>query len=623
MSQQEIENQIIELFSLLEETFKGKDNKKIKESMNKLNEIYKKNPSNINILFLALSYKSIAGRELTLNNHKSVALYLKNLLLSRKNENPEIIFSYLNKIFELIFEKSKENPYLNNYSIISSFQSTIQNLLSFKNMLDKKDYLEKLFNSILNYIQNENSEYFLAIAKSVILFCTSLLSSKCADDTNYNQLINSYYIPIIDIIFSNVPKYLNPKNNMYNIEFITIIKLLLDGFYNNLQKTKGIFQNDTIKEISMMFFKKYGSYCYELLQLMPEFDLDTKNKFGSPNPIIVFNQNEKLCYELNNMKGKAIQFISFITQISTLKEQYENEDIKNYIKDKDLQQIIKDIMALIMRSFQDILNSKEKYNYIRKNFDEKNDEEDITNMLLYQICVFLTRALIREPIKSELKSNMKQFLLNIFFPLIVSSEDEINFIENDPEGYHQYINDITFKFKNQNFRTSGCFLVKKICDEYEDIDNFVKSGKNLYICSTTPGNAKTTWAAKLMLNYFNKVWPNSYDTTRGLFVHIPTLMLDLKKFDAIPEYINRIKDADLVIWDDLAATNKLTEYEHEQLLQFIDYRIQNELSNIYTSNITDPTMLIQNIGARLASRVYTGSKIITFIAKDFRAGGNL
>ena len=78
MSQQEIENQIIELFSLLEETFKGKDNKKIKESMNKLNEIYKKNPSNINILFLALSYKSIAGRELTLNNHKSVALYLKN-----------------------------------------------------------------------------------------------------------------------------------------------------------------------------------------------------------------------------------------------------------------------------------------------------------------------------------------------------------------------------------------------------------------------------------------------------------------------------------------------------------------------------------------------------------------
>ena len=455
MSQQEVETQIIELFSLLEETFKGKDNKKIKESMNKLNEIFKKDPTNINILFLALSYKEIGDRKLTLDNHKSVAVYLKNLLLSRKNENPEMIFYYLNKIFELIFEKSKENSFLSNYSIINSFQSIIQNLLSFKNMLDKKDYLENLFKAILNYIQKENTEYFLTIAKPVI--------------------INSYYIPIIDIIFSNVPKYLNPKNNMYNIEFITIIKLLLDGFYNNLLKTKGIFQNDTIKEISMMFFKKYGSYCFELLQLMPEFDEETKNKFGNPNPIIVLNKNEKLCYELNNMKGKAIQFISFIIQISTMKEKYDNDDINNYIKDKDLQKTIKDIMALIVKSFQDILNSKEKYNYIRQNFEEKNDEDDINNMLLYQICVFLTRALIREPIKSELKSNMKQFLLNVFFPLIVSSEDEISFMENDPEGYHQYINDITFKFKNQNFRTSGCFLVKKICEEYEDIDNFVIS----------------------------------------------------------------------------------------------------------------------------------------------------
>ena len=42
MTQQEIEKRIIELFTLLEETFKGKDNKKIKESMNRLKEINKK-----------------------------------------------------------------------------------------------------------------------------------------------------------------------------------------------------------------------------------------------------------------------------------------------------------------------------------------------------------------------------------------------------------------------------------------------------------------------------------------------------------------------------------------------------------------------------------------------------
>ena len=255
MSQQEIEVKIIEIFTLLEETFKGKDNKKIKESMNKLNEMFKENPNNINILFLALSYKTIAGKEISLDNHKSVALFLKNLLLSKKKERPEMIFFYLNQIIELIFEKSKENPFLNNYSIISSFQSIIQNLLSFKNIIERKDYLEQLFKAILNYIKNEKAEYFLTTAKSVILLIFSLLASKSADDTNYIMLINSYYIPIIDIIFSNVPKYLIPKNNIYNLEFITIIKLLLEGFYNNLLKIKGIFENDIIKEISMIFFK--------------------------------------------------------------------------------------------------------------------------------------------------------------------------------------------------------------------------------------------------------------------------------------------------------------------------------------------------------------------------------
>lgn len=155
-----------------------------------------------------------------------------------------------------------------------------------------------------------------------------------------------------------------------------------------------------------------------------------------------------------------------------------------------------------------------------------------------------------------------------------------------------------------------------------NINDFVKDGKNLYICSNTCGNGKTSWAVKLMLKYFDLTWPNSYDVTRGLFVHVPTLFIDLKKFGNIPEYVNRIKDADLVIWDDLAFGN-MTEYEHEQLLQFIDYRINDCKSNIFTSNITNYDTLIKSIGNRLASRIYNGSEIIQFNGKDFRVGGKL
>lgn len=159
---------------------------------------------------------------------------------------------------------------------------------------------------------------------------------------------------------------------------------------------------------------------------------------------------------------------------------------------------------------------------------------------------------------------------------------------------------------------------KRLNDIRKDITNFVKDGKCLYICSNICGNAKTSWAAKLMLRYFYENWKNSYDVTKGLFVHIPTLLIDLKNFSNPPEYLDRIKDAELVIFDDLAATNRLTDFEHEQLLQFIDYRISNNLSCIFTSNITNYELLKQIYGGRLASRVFNGSEVVTFYSNDFR-----
>ena len=57
ITQQEIEAKIIEIYTLLEETFKGKDNKKIKEAMLKLNEIFSDFKNSIKYLFIALSSK--------------------------------------------------------------------------------------------------------------------------------------------------------------------------------------------------------------------------------------------------------------------------------------------------------------------------------------------------------------------------------------------------------------------------------------------------------------------------------------------------------------------------------------------------------------------------------------
>lgn len=197
-----------------------------------------------------------------------------------------------------------------------------------------------------------------------------------------------------------------------------------------------------------------------------------------------------------------------------------------------------------------------------------------------------------------------------------------------------------FRFFNNQLELSNLpamykkpFVIYKVDADgntYDKLNDFkgdklvkhVNQGKNIYICSTTCGNAKTTWAAKIMLRYIDRTWYGSYDYTRALFVNVPTFLIDIKNFGNVPEYINRIKDADLVVWDDLAF-NKLTDYEHEQLLQFIDYRIANNKSNIYTSNITNYETLKAMIGGRLASRIFNGSSVFEFKSDDFRAGGNI
>ena len=119
-----------------------------------------------------------------------------------------------------------------------------------------------------------------------------------------------------------------------------------------------------------------------------------------PKP--VFNIDEDKYSEMNHMKSKAIQFLSFITQVSTLEEKNMEEE-KDFINDKELVELINKIIVLIVKTFEDILNNKEKYFFLRKYKEDMKEEDDSYNILLFQICVFLTRCLVREPIKTEFR----------------------------------------------------------------------------------------------------------------------------------------------------------------------------------------------------------------------------
>ena len=156
-----------------------------------------------------------------------------------------------------------------------------------------------------------------------------------------------------------------------------------------------------------------------------------------------------------------------------------------------------------------------------------------------------------------------------------------------------------------------------------NILNFVKDGGNLYIYSSTTGNGKTSWALRMAQAYLNKIWYDSpEDACRVLFINVPRYLLAIKdNISQKSDYVAHIKkcvlDADLVIWDEV-GTKGLTQFEHENILNIINARIDLGKANIYTSNLSDDE-LHQAVGDRLYSRIAILSDGVELFGSDKRA----
>lgn len=159
----------------------------------------------------------------------------------------------------------------------------------------------------------------------------------------------------------------------------------------------------------------------------------------------------------------------------------------------------------------------------------------------------------------------------------------------------------------------------RLLDIKDNISKCVDNGFNLYITSAETGNGKTSWAIKLMLKYFDEIWAGNGFRVRGMFVHVPTLLNQLKNFQKplSEEYKQNIMNCDLVVWDDIASTD-MSGYDHSQLLSYVDQRVFNEKANIFTGNLPSFDALTQAVGDRLASRIYRAGEVVEFRGKDRR-----
>jgi DNA replication protein DnaC len=184
------------------------------------------------------------------------------------------------------------------------------------------------------------------------------------------------------------------------------------------------------------------------------------------------------------------------------------------------------------------------------------------------------------------------------------------------------------------------YPIKLEATENDDLDSFyllndfknnvmehVRKGDSLFIFSRNKGNGKTSWACKIMNEYFKHVALNNNQSCRGLFINVPeffdTLRRDMDNpSEEVEELIRNIRKADIVIWDDI-GTETPTKWVREKLYTYINYRESNLKTQIFTSNIP-PDILKQEeyLGERIVSRILGQCAVIEFVAEDKRGVNN-
>lgn len=165
------------------------------------------------------------------------------------------------------------------------------------------------------------------------------------------------------------------------------------------------------------------------------------------------------------------------------------------------------------------------------------------------------------------------------------------------------------KVTNMANKASFKTLIEYNKNVREHIENPLK-GQDLYIWSRNKGTGKTSWAGKIMKNYFAQIaWDNDLEP-KGLFVNVSKLFTDLRRsFDdkdlalKMQQKMDYMMEIPLLVLDDIGAENG-TDWVKEQLYIIINERYNNMLTTIYTSNLSIRELADEkHIGERSADRI--------------------
>ena len=425
---------INQILSCLEDTYKSPDKEIRRKSEQFLKEAEKDLFSHL-IQIFAFIKKNTLSKEL--NN--AFIIFIRNSIINKKNSNlfsKENYIELIMLIINIIIDPQYPPQCLREMNKI--FEEIIDNKEFIKDKTFMKNFIN-LFASKLKIGLIQVHSY-----KSIAYIFENILGSNCIDESNCQ-----YFVDIV----------LNCTEEMLN-KIITIL--------GEIDVNK-IGNNDLEIKNNIQYYLETIKIIYELLLLISVMSQNQFNNFDKfsdklmnyffDSAIKMLNINYTQSYEaIMKMKTKILRYINSIVLNMTLK-------ISS--KDKKIIEQHKNLITFCIESLK-------SQNFFIFNNDNSN-QKMLIEKFDTQIIIYLYKMVFDSSFSKELSKFLPNITYGIVFPLLISSEEEISNLENDPYGnnYANFIYDLVNKKSLKQLKTTLSKFISIGCKNNEKYLQFL------------------------------------------------------------------------------------------------------------------------------------------------------
>lgn len=380
-------------------------------------------------------------------------LYLRKLIKNKIQERAitkEIAIELLKMYIEVILTNTLSEVCLQNIAM------TLQDILNFRLVSENKNIVNELVDFLSSYLEKNIGTNILTY-KNIILIYENIILSSSVSNSNAVEILKKI-LHGVEFMLNNIItigfKSVDILNNVrLFLSYIDICKHIFIFLHSSVLKMRN--RLSIINQVLDSYNQKFITIAYEMaIMTVP----------GVLHPqFIAFQGDSEFDNTINIMKAKVFQFINSI--ISNYKSVLEEEYlVKIY---SNLIQITIDNLNFV------VLN---KFNYLQEmtkdslNFPDYNYEN-----LIYQMILFLSKILVKDPFVDNFAAFVKQFASTIIIPFLIGTKKELIQMIEEGEDYSNFISDVIDDHKTKTIKSVSGYLLQNLSEKYDGFANYLSS----------------------------------------------------------------------------------------------------------------------------------------------------